>query len=156
MISSTPLSQTTSIFSLANRRSCMIFDARSSSRRCTRVTLVANRVRNVASSTAESPPPTTTSSWPRKKNPSHVAHDDTPRPRRRSSPGMPSHLALAPVEMISERARHSSSPAHTPNGRSERSTRVAAVCSSSASNRAACFSMRSMSSGPRTASGNPG
>ena len=40
---------------------------------------------------------------------------------------MPSHLALAPVEMISERARHSSSPAHTPNGRSDRSTRVAAV-----------------------------
>jgi hypothetical protein len=45
----------------------MIFDARSVSRRCTMVTLLANLVRNTASSIAESPPPTTAISWPRKK-----------------------------------------------------------------------------------------
>ena len=41
-----------SIFGLANARSCMIFDARSASRRWIRVTLAANLVRNVASSMA--------------------------------------------------------------------------------------------------------
>ena len=38
------------------------------------VTVLANLVRNVASSTAVSPPPTTAMSWSRKKNPSQVAH----------------------------------------------------------------------------------
>ena len=47
------------IFGFARALSCMIFDARSVSRRCTTVTLDANRVRNIASSIAESPPPTT-------------------------------------------------------------------------------------------------
>ena len=42
------------------------------------VTCEAKRVRNVASSSAESPPPTTAIGLPRKKNPSHVAHVDTP------------------------------------------------------------------------------
>ena len=54
-------------FELARAFSCMIFDARSVSRRCTTVTLLAKRVRNSASSIAESPPPTTAISWPRKK-----------------------------------------------------------------------------------------
>ena len=54
-------------------RSSMIALARNSSRRCTIVTERANRVRNVASSIAESPPPTTAMSWSRKKKPSQVA-----------------------------------------------------------------------------------
>ncbi len=74
----TTLFHLNSIFGLANARSCMIFEARSESRRWTTVTLSANLVRNSASSIAESPPPTTAMSWPRKKNPSHVAHVDSP------------------------------------------------------------------------------
>src|SRR3989339_1561221 len=61
-------------------RSCMIFEARSSSRRTTTVILSTNRLRNNASSIAASPPPLTTISFPRKKNPSHVAQAETPRP----------------------------------------------------------------------------
>ena len=56
----------------------MTFEARSSLRRWMRVTLSANRVRNSASSRAESPPPTTAMSWSRKKNPSQVAQVETP------------------------------------------------------------------------------
>ena len=55
------------IFGFARALSCMIFDARSVSRRWTSVTLLAKRVRKLASSMAESPPPTTAMSWPRKK-----------------------------------------------------------------------------------------
>ena len=79
----------------------MIGEARNSSRRCTIVTLLANFVRNVASSIAVSPPPTTTSSRSRKKKPSQVAHALTPRPRSFSSPGTSSHFALAPVATMS-------------------------------------------------------
>jgi hypothetical protein len=68
----------------------MIFEARSSSRRWTRVTLLAKRERKVASSTAESPPPMTAMCWSRKKNPSQVAHHETPWPERRSSSAIPS------------------------------------------------------------------
>ena len=57
---------------------------------------MANFVRKVASSIAESPPPTTTSSRSRKKKPSQVAHALTPRPRSCSSPGTSSQRALAP------------------------------------------------------------
>jgi hypothetical protein len=89
-MASTALFHANEIFSLAWARSAMIFEARSSSRRCTIVTERANLVRKVASSTAESPPPTTAMSWSRKKNPSHVAHQDTPRPDRRFSSGSPS------------------------------------------------------------------
>ncbi len=66
------------IFGFARARSCMIFEARSWSRRWTRVTVSANFVRKFASSIAESPPPTTAMSWPRKKKPSQVAQVDTP------------------------------------------------------------------------------
>ena len=58
-MSSTSLSSIQAIFGFARALSCMIFDARSVSRRCTTVTLLANRVRKTASSIAESPPPTT-------------------------------------------------------------------------------------------------
>ena len=54
------------------------------------------------------------------------------------------------------RARHSSSPAHTPKGRADRSTLVADWCNISAPNREACFSMAFMSSGPRMPPGKPG
>ena len=55
------------IFGLAKALSCMIFDARSLSRRCTSVTCDANFVRKIASSSAESPPPTTAIGLLRKK-----------------------------------------------------------------------------------------
>ena len=84
------MSQTKRIFSLANARSCMILLARSVSRRWMTVTDRANRVRKVASSIAVSPPPTTAMSWSRKKKPSQVAHQETPRPDRRFSFGRPS------------------------------------------------------------------
>jgi hypothetical protein len=77
-IDSTVEFQANSIFGLGNARSCMIFEARSSLRRCTSVTLDANRERKVASSRAESPPPTTATCWSRRKNPSQVAHQLTP------------------------------------------------------------------------------
>jgi hypothetical protein len=56
----------------------MILEARRASRRWMMVTVRANLVRNSASSTAESPPPTTAMSRSRKKNPSQVAHVETP------------------------------------------------------------------------------
>ena len=86
----TSLSQANRIFGFAIARSCMIFEARSASRRWITVTERANRVRKVASSIAESPPPTTAMSCSRKKKPSQVAHQDTPWPESRFSPGMPS------------------------------------------------------------------
>ena len=77
------------ILGLVIARWDMILEARSSSRRCTMVTELANLVKKVASSTAESPPPTTAMSWPPKKNPSQVAHQDTPWPQRRCSSAIP-------------------------------------------------------------------
>src|SRR5579884_2729985 len=81
----------------------MIFDARNSSRRCTRCTREANFVRKSASSQAESPPPTTYTSRSRKKAASHVAHAETPRPLSRFSESRPSQRALAPVATITAR-----------------------------------------------------
>ena len=70
----------------------MIFDARNSSRRWMTVTLGENRVRNVASSIAVSPPPTTARSRPLKSAPSQVAQADTPYFWNLSSDGMPEPL----------------------------------------------------------------
>ena len=92
------------IFGFASARSCMIFDARSSSRRTKTVTDSANLVRKFASSMAVSPPPTITTFLSRKKNPSHVAQAETPLPLNRSSPGIPSHRADAPVAIITASA----------------------------------------------------
>ena len=72
--------------------------------------LLANRLRNVASSIAESPPPTTTTTLSRKKAPSQVAQYETPRPWRIRSDSMPSCRALAPVATMIVSARCSSSP----------------------------------------------
>ena len=112
-----------SIFSLAKARSCMIFEARSVSRRWMSVTLLANLVRKRASSRAESPPPTTAISWPRKKKPSHVAHVDRPWPISRPSASRPSMSDWAPVDTMTASAWYWSSPTHTVNGRAEKSTR---------------------------------
>jgi hypothetical protein len=56
----------------------MTADARRLSRRCTRYTLSAKRVRKVASSSAESPPPITATFFCLKNAPSQVAHHETP------------------------------------------------------------------------------
>ena len=103
--SATSLSHRNVILGLANARSCMIFEARSVSRRWTTVTDLPNLVRNMASSMAESPPPMTAMSWPRKKNPSQVAHQETPCPPSSFSPGTPSSLYREPVAMITALAR---------------------------------------------------
>ena len=134
----------------------MIFDARNSSRLWTMVTALANLARNRASSIAESPPPTTSTRLSRKKNPSQVAHAETPRPVRRCSPGTSSQLADAPVAMITESAVYSSSPVQRRKGLAERSTRVTSTVSSSAPKRAACLRKRSIISGPMIPSGKPG
>ena len=86
----TSLFHRNSIFGLAKARSCMVFEARSVSLRWMTMTLSANFVRKVASSMAESPPPTTAIVFWRKKNPSHVAHHETPWPLMRSSSSRPS------------------------------------------------------------------
>ena len=116
----------------------MIFEARSVSRRWIRVTFEANLVRNVASSTAESPPPTTAISWPRKKNPSHVAHVDRPWPSSRFSASRPSIRLCAPVETMTASAVNSSSRTQTLNGRSLKSTAVTFSVRNSAPKRSAC------------------
>ena len=91
------LSQTKEILGLSNARSCMILLARRSSRRWTTATVRAKRARKVASSRAESLPPTTAMSWSRKKNPSQVAHHETPCPDRRFSFASPELLVLRAV-----------------------------------------------------------
>jgi hypothetical protein len=135
----------------------MIFDARSSSRRCTIVTVVANLVRKMASSIAESPPPTTAIGFSRKKNPSHVAQVDTPWPRSCCSEGRPSMRADAPVVTTIALARISRSPTRTPNGPpGASSTESASAVMNSAPKRSACSRNFIMSSGPRIPSGKPG
>src|SRR6185312_9281236 len=62
-MSSTSVFQTNSTLGLSKARSCIAFDARSSSLRWMMYTRSANRVRKVASSIAESPPPTTATRW---------------------------------------------------------------------------------------------
>ncbi len=72
------------------------------------MTLFVNFIKNNASSIAVSPPPTTTTSFPLKKKPSHVAHDETPLPLNLCSDSNPSHTAEAPVAIITESAKYSS------------------------------------------------
>src|SRR5215471_2196152 len=120
------------------------------------VTFVAKRVRNSASSIAESPPPTTTISFPEKKNPSQVAHEETPCPINCCSCGKPSHRADAPLAMISVCAWTCWCPKCRVNGRWLRSALVKCAMRYSAPNRSACLRMFSTSCGPMTPSGNPG
>ena len=60
--------------------------------------MLANLVKNIASSSAESPPPTTAISWSLKKKPSQVAQVDRPCPINRVSASSPSMTDRAPVE----------------------------------------------------------
>ena len=144
------------ILGLAAARSAMIFEARSLSRRCTIVTVLPNRVRNSASSTAESPPPITAMSCSRKKNPSQVAHQETPCPESSFSPGTESSLYLDPVAMITALARYVSVSVFTTLGETVRSTSITSSASSSAPNRSACLRRWSIRSGPMIPSGKPG
>ena len=131
----------------------MICEARKSLRRWTSVTFVPKRVRKSASSNAESPPPTTTISFSLKKAPSQVAQALTPRPWNRCSDSRPSHRALAPVAMMTERARYSSLWTVTRNGRSEKSTLVTSSVTNSAPKRSAWRRKSCIISGPITPSG---
>ena len=88
------------------------------------MTLLANLVRNVASSIAVSPPPITTTRSPLKKNPSQVAHAETPYPMYRFSEGSPSNFAEAPVATMTASAVYSSPSARRRNGRAQKSTAV--------------------------------
>src|SRR5690606_9124556 len=115
--SSTVLFQRISILSLAKALSCIALLPLSSSRRWIRYTLLANLVRNVASSRAVSPPPTTAISLPLKKNPSQVAQLETPFPRKRVSLSIPSHFAEAPVAKITASAEYFWPSASIVNGR---------------------------------------
>src|ERR1700722_2648880 len=144
------------IFSLARARSSMIFVARNSLRRWSKVTVLANLVRKVASSMAVSPPPTTTMSFPRKKNPSQVAQVDTPCPSRCFSDSMPSMRADAPAATIRVSVSYVSFPAVILNGRLLRSAAVTAPARNSVPKRWACLRAFSTSSGPRMPSGKPG
>ncbi len=108
--SSTTLFSTSSILSFWRTRSTMIGEARNSSRRCTRYTLLAKREMKLASSMAESPPPTTVTTLSRKNEASQVAQYETPRPCSRTSDSSPSWRAVAPVATITVSARYSSSP----------------------------------------------
>ena len=120
------------------------------------MTLLAKRVRKVASSIAESPPPTTTMSWSRKKNPSQVAQADTPRPSRRASFSRPRYRYFDPVATMTACARNTSLPTLTTLGVAVRSTSVTSRGSSWAPNFSACVRMSSMSCGPWMPAGKPG
>ena len=93
------------IFGSAKARSCIALEARRVSRRWTIVTDLAKRERKVASSIAVSPPPITAMSWSLKKNPSQVAHQETPRPESASSLGRPSLRCCEPVVTMTAFAR---------------------------------------------------
>ena len=156
-MSAIALSQTKVIFGLARARSCMIFEARKWSRRCTTVTLVAKRVRKIASSIAVSPPPTITSSLPLKKKPSQVAQADTPWPMSRVSAGIPSSFAEAPVATTSVSVESvEPSASESRNGRRARSASVTSAARKRVPKRSAWRRNRSTISGPMTPSGKPG
>ena len=160
---SVPLTELTVLFhakrslGLARARSAMIRLARSSSRRWMIVTVSANLVRNRASSMAESPPPTTAMSWPRKKNPSQVAHQETPWPDSRFSSGRPSSRYPDPIARITAWARCSApSPSTTTLISPSRDMAVTSSVTSSAPKRSAWARRLSMRSGPMIPCGNPG
>src|SRR6202020_1254631 len=155
-ISTGSLSHWNLILGLAAARSAMILEARSLSRRWTVVSVFPNRVSNSASSTPESPPPITAMSCSRKKNPSQVAHQETPWPDSSFSPGTESSLYLDPVAMITALARYVSDSVFTTLGETVRSTSITSSASNSAPNRSACLRRWSIRSGPMTPSGHPG
>ena len=72
------------------------------------------------------------------------------------SDGMPSHLADAPVAMMTVSARTVSSPETTLNGRAEKSTAVTSWVRTRVPKRTAWARNSSISSGPCTPLGKPG
>ena len=112
----------------------------------------------MASSTATSPPPTTTASLPLKKKASHVAQADTPLPFSLASDSRPSHIAEDPVAIMTASATY---PVFAPTtvtlrGFVEKSTELTALSSNFEPNLSACFRIFSIRSGPFMASGKPG
>src|SRR6202012_654436 len=85
-----------SMFGTSSARSCMIFDARNSSRRLTMRSSSENFEMKIESSIAESPPPITRTRWPLKKAPSQTPQVETPRPASAISPGKPGRFGAAP------------------------------------------------------------
>ena len=98
------------MFGCSAARSCMIFEARNSSRRLTIVSSLANLEMKIASSIAESPPPITITLRSLKKAPSQTPQVETPQPLSSISPGTPSRRGSAPIARITVLARCSSSP----------------------------------------------
>ena len=103
-----------------------------------------------------SPPPTTAISRSLKKNPSHVAQADTPRPRSRVSLSMPSHIADAPVATMTDWARYSVPRAQIRKGRAEKSTWSMSASTMRVPNRSAWARIAAIRSGPWMPSGKPG
>ncbi len=156
-MASTALSHSKLIFSSAKARSCIALEARRVSRRWITLTLRAKRERKVASSRAVSPPPTTAMSWSRKKKPSQVAHQETPRPDSLSSLGRSSLRCWEPVVTITARARWTlPSESVTVLMSPVRSTDTMSSGISSAPKRSAWARMLSISSGPMMPSRKPG
>ncbi|MNV58942.1 hypothetical protein D3C71_1513390 [compost metagenome] len=81
-------------------RCTIALEARNSSRRTNICTFEHSFARYVASSAAVSPAPTIATSWFLKKNPSHTAHAETPKPLYFCSDSKPNHFAVAPVAII--------------------------------------------------------
>src|SRR5437868_6975946 len=144
------------IFGFALARCCITLLARRSSRRWITVTLLVILVRNSASSMAVSPPPTTPTSLPRKKKPSQVAQAETPWPESCFSEGMSSHLADAPVAMITDSASISWPPPSTLKGRLVSCTLLTSSSMIRVPNRSAWARNSSIISGPRMPLGKPG
>ena len=134
----------------------MTFEALNTALRWIIVTLLANLVKNVASSMAESPPPTTITSSPLKKAPSQVAQVDMPLPFCPCSPSAPSHIASAPVQIMTVSALNSSPSTHIPNGREEKSTFSTFLSTTLSPNLSACERRSIIISGPPMPWGYPG
>ena len=149
--------QRNEIFALASALSCMIFEARSVSRRWITVTCDASLDRYSASSSAVSPPPTMATGRFRKKKPSQVAQVLTPRPINFISDGRPSSLAEAPVETITVRARITWPLSRVnANGRDEKSTRSTSPLRNAVPKCSAWARMSAINCGPITPSRCPG
>src|SRR5437773_12139974 len=109
-------SHTKWIFGFAVALSCIILLARNASLLWTTVTLFVMFARNVASSSAVSPPPTVATSLPLKKNPTQLAQLEDPLHLHFVSDGGPSLLAFAPVAMITLLPSYGFPPATALNG----------------------------------------
>ncbi len=117
----------------------------------------AKRVKNVASSTAESPPPTTAIVCSRKKKPSHVAHQETPWPDKRFSLTNPiSRYALPIARMTDLALTVFPEPSFKTLISPDKSISTMSSVINSVPKRFACFRILSIKSGPMTPSINPG